>query len=194
MGMGINNPQKKNSISSRLQQLSRRERIIVIGGTVFIVLFLIYQAVIDPFMVKKQRLERSLHQKAENVLEMKLLQKQYQQIKGNEKDIMAHLQQRNPDFDLFSFLDQQISALRIKDRVSSMKPGESEVQDGISQTSIDMKIDGVVLGQLVDFLVAIESFERVVFVDRIVVRRDRNEDGLLDVLITVITFGTPAAS
>lgn len=192
--MGINNPQKKNSISSRLQQLSRRERIIVIGGTVFIVLFLIYQAVIDPFMVKKQRLERSLHQKAENVLEMKLLQKQYQQIKGNEKDIMAHLQQRNPDFDLFSFLDQQISALRIKDRVSSMKPGESEVQDGISQTSIDMKIDGVVLGQLVDFLVAIESFERVVFVDRIVVRRDRNEDGLLDVLITVITFGTPAAS
>lgn len=192
-GRAIDNLPQKSGISSRFRNMSRREKVVVIGGVVFVILFLVYQAVVDPFMAKKQRLERSLQKKAENVLEMKLLQKQYEQIRGNEKDIMAQLQQRSPDFDLFSFIDNLITALRLKDRVASMKPAESDIQDGIRQTKIDMKIDGIVLGQLVDFLVAIESFEQVVFIDRIVVQSGRDEAGLLTVFVTVMTFEAAAS-
>jgi len=163
----------------------------LIGGAIFVSLFVLHQAVIEPFMLKKQRLERSLQRRAEAVLEMKLLQKQYAKIRGNERDAMERLQRRDPGFELFSFIDSQVSAQRLRDRVSSMKPGEAQSGDGITQSRIDMKIDSILLGQLVDFLVAIESFEHVVYVDRIVVRSSSSsggEDGLLDVLATVSTF------
>jgi len=179
------------SLAGRLRGLSRRERIMLIGGAIFVSLFVLHQAVIEPFMLKKQRLERSLQRRAEAVLEMKLLQKQYAKIRGNERDAMERLQRRDPGFELFSFIDSQVSAQRLRDRVSSMKPGEAQSGDGITQSRIDMKIDSILLGQLVDFLVAIESFEHVVYVDRIVVRSSSSsggEDGLLDVLATVSTF------
>jgi len=183
------------SVTAFLQRLSRRERILVVFGALFVGLFLLYQGVIEPFMMKKERLERSLQRQTESVLEMKLLQKQYVRIKGNEQDVMERLQRRDPGFELFTFVDSQVSAKRLRDRVSSMKPGETVTTDGITQSRIDMKIDAVLLGQLVDFLVAIESFEQVVYVDRIVVRSSGNggADGLLDVLATVVTFELPGA-
>ena len=171
-----------------LRRLSRRERFMVAVGLLFVVGFLVHQLLVDPFLVKKQRLERSLQIKASNLLEMKLLQKQYQQVSGNKRDIMGRLKARSPEFSLYTFVEQQIDAVRMKGRVKSIKPGVSDYQEGIRQSMIDLKIEGVVLAQLVDFLASIESFDKVVFVERIVVQNNSREDGLLDVMLSVITF------
>jgi len=192
--VSLDNQGKKQSDGSRLHRLSRRERFVVAGGIVFVACFLFYQVVVDPFLIRKQRLQRSLQQKADNVLEMKLLQKQYEQISVNEKDIIDQLQRRSSDFSLFTFVEEQIDEVRMKDRVTSMNPGVSEWRDGIRQTHIEVKIEAIVLAQLVDFLVAIESFDKVVFVDRIVVQNNSREDGLLDVMISVLTFEDEPAS
>ena len=179
---------------SRLQRLSKRERFLLAAGVLFVIGFVFHQLIADPFLTKKQRLERSLQTKAANVLEMKLLQKEYQQISENKRDIMGRLQSRSPEFSLFTFVEQQIDTVRMKERVTSIKPGVSDYQEGVRQALIDLKIEGIVLAQLVDFLASIESFDKVVFVERIVVQNNSREDGLLDVMLSVLTFEIEPAS
>lgn len=177
-----------------LQRLSRRERILLTAGLIFVTGFVLHQLVVDPFLTQKRRLERSLQIKASNVLEMKLLKQQYQQVSANKREIMDNLQARSPGFSLFTFVEQQIDTARMKERVSSIKPTVSDYQEGIRQSVIDLKIEGIVLAQLVDFLASIESFDRVVFVERIVVQNNSAGDGLLDVTVSVLTFENEPAS
>lgn len=192
--MKTENPNRAAKEVSRLQRLSKRERFLLAVGVLFVLGFVFHQLIADPFLTKKQRLERSLQRKAANVLEMKLLQKEYQQISENKRDIMGRLQSRSPEFSLFTFVEQQIDAVRMKERVTSIKPGVSDYQEGVRQALIDLKIEGIVLAQLVDFLASIESFDKVVFVERIVVQNNSREDGLLDVMLSVLTFEIEPAS
>lgn len=192
--MKTENPNRAAKEVSRLQRLSKRERFLLAAGVLFLLGFVFHQLIADPFLTKKQRLERSLHTKAANVLEMKLLQKEYQQISENKRDIMGRLQSRSPEFSLFTFVEQQIDTVRMKERVTSIKPGVSDYQEGVRQALIDLKIEGIVLAQLVDFLASIESFDKVVFVERIVVQNNSREDGLLDVILSVLTFEIEPAS
>lgn len=192
--MKTENPNRAAKEVSRLQRLSKRERFLLAVGVLFVLGFVVHQLIADPFLTKKQRLERSLQTKAANVLEMKLLQKEYQQISENKRDIMGRLQSRSPEFSLFTFVEQQIDTFRMKERVTSIKPGVSDYQEGVRQALIDLKIEGIVLAQLVDFLASIESFDKVVFVERIVVQNNSREDGLLDVMLSVLTFEIEPAS
>ena len=192
--MKTENPNRAAKEVSRLQRLSKRERFLLAAGVLFVIGFVFHQLIADPFLIKKQRLERSLQTKAANVLEMKLLQKEYQQISENKRDIMGRLQSRSPEFSLFTFVEQQIDTVRMKERVTSIKPGVSDYQEGVRQALIDLKIEGIVLAQLVDFLASIESFDKVVFVERIVVQNNSREDGLLDVMLSVLTFEIEPAS
>ena len=192
--MKTENPNRAAKEASRLQRLSRRERFLLAAGLLFVIGFVFHQLIANPFLTNKQRLERSLQSKAANVLEMKLLQKEYQQISENKRDIMGRLQSRSPEFSLFTFVEQQIDTVRMKERVTSIKPGVSDYQEGVRQALIDLKIEGIVLAQLVDFLASIESFDKVVFVERIVVQNNSREDGLLDVMLSVLTFEIEPAS
>lgn len=192
--MKTENPNRAAKEVSRLQRLSKRERFLLAVGVLFVLGFVFHQLIADPFLTNKQRLERSLQTKAANVLEMKLLQKEYQQISENKRDIMGRLQSRSPEFSLFTFVEQQIDEVRMKERVTSIKPNVSDYQEGVRQALIDLKIEGIVLAQLVDFLASIESFDKVVFVERIVVQNNSREDGLLDVMLSVLTFEIEPAS
>ena len=183
-----------NTRAGGQSRLSRRERTVLCLGLVLVMGVLLHQLVVDPFLARKKRVERSLQIKAANVVEMKLLQEHYQQVSANERDIMVRLQGRSPEFSLFTFVEQQIDAVRMKERVTSIKPTVSDYQTGIRQAVIDLKIEGVVLAQLVDFLASIESFNEVVFVERIVVQRSAAEDGLLDAMLSVVTFEVEPAS
>ena len=157
-------------------------------GVVLVIGVLLHQLVVDPFLTRKHRVERSLQIKAANVVEMKLLQEQYQKISANHRDIMIRLQSRNPEFSLFTFVERQIDTFRMKARVASINPSVSEFQEGVRQSIIDLKIEGIVLAQLVDFLASIESFNEVVYVERIVVQSSSAEDGLLDAMLSIVTF------
>lgn len=169
-------------------RFTRRELLFVLGGVLFVLCFISYQLVIGPFLSHKAQLKRSLEKKKSAMIEMQLLQSEYQQLKENRTDILARVKRRNADFNLFTFVEQRAAAVRVKDRLTSMKPSTGQWQEGIRQSEVEIRVEQIVLSQLVDFLVEIESFENGVFVRRIVVQKNTREPGLLDVLLTIITF------
>ncbi|MGA7277965.1 MAG: type II secretion system protein GspM [Desulfocapsaceae bacterium] len=169
-------------------RLTRRERVFILGGTMFVLMFLVYQFGIEPFFQKKERLEQALARQRAALVEMQLLQRQYQELKADRGDILERVKRRNPDFNLFTFVEQRATAVRVKDRLTSMKPGTTSWQNGLRQSEVEVKVEAIVLSQLIDFLIEIESIENAAFVRRIVVQKSRQESGLLDALIAVVTL------
>ncbi len=173
---------------SGYDRLESRERLFLLLGVVFVVCFLIFQMVITPYLEARQTLERSLQRRQNELLEMSILQKEYQDLMQRQGVITRRIEQRSPQFSLFSFLEQQTTAVKVRNRVTSMKPVTTELEDGLEESAVEIKLDGITLKQLVDFLVHVESEENVIVVKRLAVQKNQKESDLLDVVMNVVTF------
>ncbi len=173
-------------------RLEFRERIFLTAGIVFVLCFLVFQGIIAPYLSAKEQLERSLQSKKNDVLEMTILQKEYLELLQRQGEIARMIELRNPNFSLFSFLDRQADAVKVKSRIKSMKPSTAQFEDGFNESSVEIKMEAVTLNQVVEYLLKIESLENVVVVKRLAVQKNKKEVDLLDVVMNVVTFENSA--
>lgn len=169
-------------------RLEARERLFLLLGITFVVCFLLFQGVVAPYLSAREKLERSLQRRQNDVLEMEILQQQYRELKQRQGEISQKVEQRDPTFSLFSFLEQQADAVMVKSRVTYMKPSTSDLEDGFKESAVEMKIEEITLGQLVNFLMKIESVDNVVVVKRLAIQNNKEEQDLLDVVVNIVTF------
>ena len=69
-----------------------------------------------------------------------------------------------------------------------MKPSSEEGEGDLREFMVEMKLQGVGLKQLVEFLLAIESEKDVVSVKRIAIQKNGTEGGRLDAVLQVATY------
>jgi len=169
-------------------RLGKREKIVVVTGSVFVIGFLVFITIIGPWLEAKEKLERSLLRKEKEAIEMAILQKEYQELKSVQGGVLKQIESRKPGFSLFSYLEKQASTVEVKNRVTYMKPSTTELDDGFQESAVEMKMEQVTLAQLVDFLIKVESIEDVVIIKRIAIQKNKRETGLLDVVISIFTI------
>lgn len=184
----INNAFDKIAKKTGYGRLARRERGVLWGGIFFICCFLLFQGVVAPYLDAKKKLEHSLQRTQNDLLEMQILQSQYGEIKQRQGEITRLIGRRDAGFSLFSFLEQQADTVRVKNRVTYMKPSTIDFEEGLQESAVEMKIERITLRQLIDFLDKVESLEKVVLVKRLAVQKNKKDSNLLDVVATVVTF------
>jgi general secretion pathway protein M len=184
----INNAFDKIAKKTGYGRLARRERRVLWGGIIFICGFLLFQGVISPYLDARAKLERSLQRTQNDLLEMQILQSQYGEIKRRQGEITRLIGRRDAGFSLFSFLEQQADKVRVKNRVTYMKPSRIDLDEGLQESAVEMKIERVTLRQLIDFLDKVESVDKVVLVKRLAVQKNNKDSNLLDVVATIVTF------
>lgn len=171
-----------------VKRLDKREKIVLAAGGLFILCFIMYIGVISPFFDAKGKLERSLQRKQNDLVEAAILQQEYQQLKDLQGGLAARVTKRSPQFSLFSFIENMAAVVRVKNRVTYMKPSATELDDGFKESAVEMKMEEVTLTQLVDFLSKIESLDNVVIIKRIAIQKNKRTSDLLDVVLNIITF------
>jgi general secretion pathway protein M len=184
----INNAFDKIARKTGYGRLARRERSVLWGGILFICGFLVFQGVIAPYLDARQNLERSLQRTQNDLLEMQILQSQYEEMKRRQGEITRLVGRRDAGFSLFSFLEQQATTVRVKNRVTYMKPSTLDLDEGLKELAVEMKIERITLRQLIDFLDKVESVDKVVVVKRLAVQKNKKDSNLLDVVATIVTF------
>lgn len=174
---------------SRIDKLDPREKLIVtIGGCVFLI-FLVLQFVVGPYLEATRQLDRSLANRKSDIVQLQLLQQEYRQLQEQAGGIKERLKSRPADFSLFTFLDGQATAVAIKNNISYMKPSTTESADTeLIESMVEMKIERIALGQLVNFLGSIESPEQVVSIKRISLQQSGQQDSDLDAILQIVTF------
>ncbi|MEE4242843.1 MAG: hypothetical protein V2I36_15350 [Desulfopila sp.] len=173
---------------SGFDKLESREKLIVLIGLCFLVIFALVQFVVMPYLDADSRLDSSISQKEAELVELQLLQQDYRSLRAEAGGIREQLQKRPSSFSLFSFLDEQASVADVKEFIGYMKPSTFEGDGELVESLVEMKLQGIALEKLVAFLERIESPENVVSIKRISIQESGQEKGLLEVILQIVTF------
>lgn len=169
--------------------LNRREKYAVSTALAFAILFIIVRFLVFPVMDKREIAQRSLLKKKEVLEDMGVLYAEYLSIRKRSEHTEKQLSRRNQSFTLFSFLDRLAGTTGIKSRIAYMKPTISVQKDGPYRiSSVEMKIESVTTGALVDYLYKIESSNEMIRIKRVAMVKDRRNSGLLNVVLHLETF------
>ena len=87
-------------------KLTKHERYYVSTGAVLVILIIILQFVLFPFLGEKRKVKRSIHAKEQTLKELISLSSEYMALKENSVDIEKAIANRPGKFTLFSFLEK----------------------------------------------------------------------------------------
>lgn len=172
---------------SGIEKLSSREKWVVFGGIGFVLCFAVLQLVIIPVLDAQDNLEKSISRKKQELNQIRKLQQEYYTLKSEEGTVQARIDQREPGFTLFTFLDKQATDAKVKKQIMYMKPS-TVVGDELNEAMVEMKLQQITLNDLVGFLRLVESDENVVFIRRFSVQESGDKQGYFDSILQIVTF------
>ena len=171
------------------KNMTQRERFAVYFAVGAVVLFVVFQFMIAPYVDKKETLHRQYDYEIEKLQKMQVLKSEYDSSSKSMDLSKINFQNRDKDFTLFSFLDKLSGETGIKDHVTYMKPSSSDSKSGgykISQ--VELKLKTINLKQLTDYLYGVETSKNAMFVKRLTIDQSSKPEGYLDVVMQVETY------
>lgn len=173
------------------RKLSRREQIIVYGAAAILLLLLFYQIVIAPIFDMRSRMHRQLIAKTAALQEIRELRQTYSDLKMKTEMSNRWVADREKGFTLFSFLDTLSGTAGVKENISYMKPTTTnQPNSDLKKSTVEMKLQGVSMEQLTQFLHGIETSRNMVFVKRLSITKKGKDQGAVNVVLQVETFET----
>ena len=91
---------------------------------------------------------------------------------------------------LLAAMESNARKLGLADRIASMKPFTSELELGLVQSSVEMRVEKVDLKGLVEFIEAIETGPNMALTTRLRIKARFDDPALLDTTLLVTTLET----
>lgn len=175
-------------LKERWQQFSPRERLIVGAGGTVVAAALIFLLIVDPLLTSIDKLDRQARKKAKDSQELTVLAQDY----AVKRARITKLEQRMPhppaQFSLLAFMEEATTAVQIRDRIVGMQPQAPLVVQGYQETSVDLRLDGVTLPQILALLVAIEKAPYDVQVHHLQMKPKYDNPVNLDATLKIVTY------
>jgi len=175
-------------LKERWQQFSQRERMIVAVGGVIVIAALVFLLIIDPLVQTIDKFDRQARRKVKDSQELALVAQEYMVKQAR----IAKLEERMPvppaQFSLLAFMEEATTTAQIRDRIVGMQPQAPVVVQGYQETSVDLRLDGVSLPQLLALLVAIEQAPYDVRVHHLQMKPKYDNPVNLDATLRIVTY------
>jgi len=171
-------------------KLSEREKWLALGATLFVGLALIFGLIVNPAMEKKQRYVRMAQDKRLALAQFKEFASEYRSLQSSLVDMEKKVASRSSDMSLLAAMEGNARKLGLADRIASMKPFTSELESGIVQSSVEMRVEKIDLKGLVQFIEAIETGPHMAVTSRLRIKTRFDDPALLDTTLLVTTLET----
>ena len=167
------------------QRLSPRERTLVgmAGGAV--ILISLYSFVFDPLVRAGETIHKRIVQKQRELVEIQRMREHYLDLLRRYEASQNVLAKVQPNFSLFSHIESTVSQVVSRDHIASMNPVTKVVGDTYREESVEFKLTGVSLEQLVDMTYRIEKGDHPLRVTRLQVKKKQNDPHSFDITATV---------
>lgn len=169
------------------RHLQPRERLFVGGAGVALALFLLFKLTIDPMLKRSAHLDRQIISAQRQLHELRMLQQDYQRQKNVVTSINAQLR-RQPNFAIFSRLEEIAGQTGIRGKIVHMKPIVSTPNEVYNEESIEVKMEGVTLEQLVRYLQQVENSPQLLKIKRLEVKPRFDNRQILTATFRVSAF------
>ena len=171
-----------NKFNSRLNS---RERAILIFGAIGAIVIIAYGAVIGPLTDRYTTLLRMTTQKEEQYRNMLRLKEEYTVLKKEYTELEKGASRTKEGFTPLTFMENVSTQARIRDKVVSMKPRVIPIGENFRESSIEVKIERVVLEQLTTYLYLIESSVYPLKIRTMHLKSRYDDPGLMDASVIV---------
>ncbi len=169
-------------------KLSARERWLVLGAAVFVGSVLLFAVIINPAMEKKQRYLRMAQDKRQDLAQFREFASEYRSLQSSLVEIERKVAASSSDMSLLAAMESNARKLGLADRIASMKPFTSELESGMVQSSVEMRMEKVDLKGLVKFIEAIETGQQLAVTSRLRIKTRFDDPALLDTTLLVTTL------
>lgn len=172
-------------------QINQREKTGLIIAGIAVVLFGLWQWGLAPFLERLDQRSRQVTAKEKIVAEMAMLKAEYQQLKQQSDQLRTAVGQRDPNFSLYTFLDQLTGQAGLKKNIDYMKPSRRvESDSGLNVSAVELKFLAITLAQLADYLKLVEQNNLLISIQRAALVPSGKTEGLLDATLMVETYET----
>ena len=173
---------------SFLHRLTERERIVIVLGAAFVLCALVYGLILSPAMEKRSRwLSMAVRKKQELV--------KFQELKGRYKNLTRYLsgfekriESSQGGDSLLARLEAGAREAGLQGNIASMKPLKTQMESGIEESSVEIRLEKLDLASLVGFLKNVESGGRIIRTGRIRIKARFDDPQLLDATLLVSTL------
>jgi len=173
-----------------LRRLSARERGLVIGAALFITAALVYGLVVDPLVASQRRYRSMATRKREDLARFQMLATDYRKMDSSLKYLENMVSAGKSGTSLLAAMEAEARKLGLASRITSMKPSSNELDSGMVETSVDMRIEKVNLREFVGFLKAIEGSTLMARTGRLRIKTRFDDPQLLDATVLVTALET----
>jgi general secretion pathway protein M len=163
----------------------REKRILFTGGGVVGAL-LIYLLVVSPYMSAMELWDRRITRKTQELSEVLALQQEYLGLKEKTK-VLEDVIRSTRGFSLLSFLENLATKNKIKTKIAYMKPLTTPTSEKFKESSVEMKLEGLNLQELVDFLYQVELSAQPIRIKRLNIAKKKG-NAYLDMTLQASTF------
>lgn len=174
-----------NRITRYINKLSNREKTIVVLGLMGATAIILYGSIVAPVVDRYTGLERVISQKESQYKDILQLKGEYAALQKEYKELEKAASRTKEGFSPLTFMENVSVQARIKDKVISMKPILTPIGGDYRESSIEVKIEKIVLEQIMRYLHIIEGSEYPLRVKTLHLKSRFDDPGLMDASVTV---------
>jgi general secretion pathway protein M len=119
---------------------------------------------------------------------MMALSAEYSAVKGDSGGIEQRLGARGTGFNLFSLLEGVATQAGLKDNLKYIKPSSSQLEGKYTISSVEMQFEQITMTQLFTYLHRVEDPANVLWIDRLSIRKQKQQSGYIDATLQVSTL------
>jgi type II secretory pathway component PulM len=170
-------------------KLDRKQMTYVFFGGLVLVALLFYLIVISPALSRQELLAKSIVKRKQDLVKISEIKGRWETFQKDRKDVQEAIRSRG-SFTLLSYLESVTRQIGIDQRIQYIKPVTFPEGEGkLRPEGIEISLDGVNMGQLVDFLYRVEYSGKLLHVKRIkILRASREKTSLLKVTLQINTY------
>jgi len=173
-------------------RINRREKALLLVGGLMVFALMYYLFVVSPTLARQKTLERYIVKKESDLAEMMERKIKWDRFKRDKVEAEKTLARRGKKFTLLSFLEAISREVGIHNMIQYMKPISSAEESGaLKGVGMEIKLEGININHLVNFLYKIEYSGKLLNIKRIKIQRlSKRKAQTLRVTLQINTYTT----
>ena len=173
----------------RYQKLEARERVLVQIAGALLALFVAFNFVFFPIQTAIGGLGDRIQQRQHDAVDVAHLIRAYQRLHVDLATMRSRTVAESGDFSLFSVVEQALTRAPGKDKIGSITPADKTLPGGMKQYTVELKLNGLSLAQVVDTLYGLGAMNVPVTVSTVHITRRSQDPHTFDVEMTCVALG-----
>jgi hypothetical protein len=168
-----------------MPRLTRRERSLAIGVTAAVAAWAFYGSVIAPTTDRIRTLERVIPDKNSELAQIRAGIKEYNALQRQAEQVKNKIASQSAGFHLPTHLETLLDTTGLAEHLVTMTPNDLHVRPDYAEAIVEIRLQGLTLPQIVEFMAAVQTPEPLVRVGSASIKRAPDKPGRLEATLVI---------